>query len=132
MGDMGDAFRAMKADKKQRHADWYEQNLEILVASGIPFTDKGETLLFREGKGWRADFYPSTGRWKDLANNKMRGGGAEKFLLWVMGCEQKAALSLSLRLPVNLVQNERLKAYLYRKLPASWRWSVNRPDGTVE
>ena len=83
MGDMGDDFRAMDADTKQRHADWHAKNREILDASGLPYTDKGETLLFRIPlRDWKADFYPSTGRWKD-GSGKMHRGGAQRFLQWV-------------------------------------------------
>ena len=78
MGDMGDVFREMTAIKKERHAKWHEDNRAVIVASGVPFQDRGEALLFR-GK-IKADFYPSTGRWR--ANNKNHSGGATKFLNW--------------------------------------------------
>lgn len=79
MSDMAEVFRDMAQDKKERHACWKNQNLEILAKSGIPFTDKGETLLFR-GKV-KADFYPSTGRWR--SEQKTYSGGAEKFIKWL-------------------------------------------------
>ena len=34
----------------------------MITASGIPFVDRGESLLFRDTV--HVDFYPSTGRWR--------------------------------------------------------------------
>lgn len=80
MGDMGEVFRAMQKDKQERHAKWHKENREAIEKSGIPFTDRGEALLFRFSTV-RADFYPSTGRWR--AQNKTLKGGAAAFLFWL-------------------------------------------------
>ena len=74
-------FRQMKQD---RHAAMKEKNLSIIIESGIPFINKGETLLFREPGKTKVDFYPSTGRWKFMRNGQTRiySGGAVKFLEW--------------------------------------------------
>lgn len=59
-------------------------NREVIDASGIPYTDKGDALLFRvQLAGWRADFYPDTGRWQDVDTGEIYEGGAKKFLEWV-------------------------------------------------
>lgn len=81
MGDMGEIFNAMKADKKERHARWHTENRAAIDASGIPYDDKGEALLFRFSTV-KADFYPSTGRWR--SNNKTMRGGAQAFLKWLI------------------------------------------------
>lgn len=79
MSDMAEVFREMARDRKDRHADWKEQNLKIINESGITFTDKGEALLFRGQVN--ADFYPSTGRWR--SNGKTYRGGAKSFISWL-------------------------------------------------
>ena len=84
MGDMGDDFGAMQAAKQKRHADWKRRNMEILSASGAVFTvtNNGETLLFRMTGFPRADFYPSTGRWRVAGLTRTFSGGAQSFLNW--------------------------------------------------
>lgn len=81
MGDMGDVFNAMRKEKKERHARWHKENREKIDASGIPYQDRGEALLFRFGKV-KADFYPSTGRWR--SGNRNFSGGAKSFLNWLI------------------------------------------------
>lgn len=80
MGDMGDVFNAMKAEKKERHARWHTENRALIEASGIPYDDRGEALLFRFSTV-KADFYPSTGRWR--SDNKTYRGGGKSFLNWL-------------------------------------------------
>ena len=61
-----------------------ERNLEAIRASGEQFEMRsgGTVLLFRYGRA-KADFYPGTGRWRDVAaQGGARGGGAEAFLEW--------------------------------------------------
>ncbi len=82
MGDMGDDYRVMNAERKARHARWHDQNREVIRASGLPYTDRGEALLFREGGKPAVDFYPSTGRWRIPGEKKTRSGGAQVFLNW--------------------------------------------------
>lgn len=84
MGDMGEIFNAMKAEKKERHARWHKENRALIEASGIPYDDRGEALLFRFSTV-RADFYPSTRRWREITGQgyKTRGGGGQAFLNWL-------------------------------------------------
>ena len=84
MGDMGDDFAAMRAHTKAKHQDWKRKNMEILNASGAIFTvtNSGETLLFRMTGFPKADFYPSTGRWRVAGKTQTFRGGAESFLSW--------------------------------------------------
>lgn len=81
MGDMGEVFREMQKEKQERHAKWHKENRELIQKSGIPFTDRGEALLFRFSTV-KADFYPSTGRWR--AHSKTFKGGAKAFLGWLV------------------------------------------------
>jgi hypothetical protein len=76
--------RSMREDRKRRHLEMKARNTEILAASGIEFrsTNNGETLLFRNSHDLGVDFFPSTGRWCIVGDNKTYKGGAEKFLKW--------------------------------------------------
>jgi len=78
MTDIGDDFKILRQMKVERHEKWHKENKKILLDSGTPFIDRGEALLFR-GKV-KADFYPSTGRWR--SGNKTYRGGAKSFLNW--------------------------------------------------
>ena len=80
MTETSDMWREINAERAERHAEWKKKNLEILRESGIPFTDKGETLLFRQEGKPKVDFYPSTGRWK--VKGEFMRGGAKSFLRW--------------------------------------------------
>lgn len=83
MGDMGDVFRDMRKDKQNRHTEMHTTNRYVIGESGLYFADRGETLLFRQPDKPRVDFYPSTGRWKNIDdNNKIHKGGAKAFLKW--------------------------------------------------
>lgn len=82
MGDMGEVFNEMTKDRKQRHKEWHSTNRAIIDESGIAYTDKGETLIFREGWKPKVDFYPSTGRWRVAGEKLTYRGGAKKFLKW--------------------------------------------------
>lgn len=76
-------FKAMKQETKERHANWKIENTAIIEKSGLLFRKAGpETFVFRETGKPKVDFYPSTGRWRDLTNSKTNGGGANKFLEW--------------------------------------------------
>lgn len=82
MGDMGDDFAAMSAARQRRHAVWKEKNTAILNAGGFVYTvaNNGESFLFRTVGKPKADFFPSTGRWR--SENKNYRGGATAFLAW--------------------------------------------------
>lgn len=80
--DMGTLFRIHNKDKQERHKRWHEENREAINVSGIPYKDKGETLLFREVGKPRVDFYPSTGRWRVVGVVRTFRGGAKAFLNW--------------------------------------------------
>lgn len=87
MGDMGDLFRDLREDKKQRHEEAYEKNMQVLAESGIECQVRPTTVLFRSASKPRVDFYPHTGRWKVLPTTKngkarMMRGGAKAFLVW--------------------------------------------------
>ena len=68
---------------QEQHAEWKIANTKIIDQSGLPYTATDETMLFRNPGFAKADFYPSTGRWKALKeDNRIYDGGAEKFLKW--------------------------------------------------
>lgn len=80
-GWTADDFREHKREKRERHAQWHVENRAIIDESGIEYVDKGETLLFR-GTLVFADFYPSTGRWREIRTQRIYKGGARAFLAW--------------------------------------------------
>jgi hypothetical protein len=82
MGDQAEYGAAMQQARKDRHQEWYRLNMEVLNASGLMFgsANRGEALLFRDYGKPKADFYPSTGRWR--SGNKTYSGGAKAFLAW--------------------------------------------------
>jgi hypothetical protein len=71
--------------RKERHRDWKAENLDVLRTCGIPYSivNNGETVLFRERGKPKVDFYPSTGRWRNVGPKaRTFGGGAMQFLEW--------------------------------------------------
>ena len=80
MSETIETFRDMAEQRKARHKQWNAHNRQVLVEANMIFTDKGETLLFRESGKPQVDFYPSTGRWK--VDGIMYSGGAKRFLEW--------------------------------------------------
>lgn len=81
MGDMGDIFNAMREGRKQKHADWRDENRDIIYRI-YPrrFTENETAILFREIGKPKVDFYPHTGRWK--VGTRMFSGGAYSFCGW--------------------------------------------------
>jgi hypothetical protein len=81
MGDMGEVFRDMTIAKKERHRVWRNINMKIIKECEIPFvsSNDGENISFRIGC-LKYDFYPSTGRFRDLVKNKTYRGGAQKII----------------------------------------------------
>ena len=70
----------MTIDKEQRR----RENTALVEASGIPFAvhDEGRCLSFRETGKPMVDFYPETGRWRQMKPKWVGGLGAEAFLNW--------------------------------------------------
>ncbi len=73
-------WKEVHKEKQAKHIEWFARNKQTIIESGIPFTDKGETLLFRQQNKPAVDFYPSTGRWK--TGKQFMRGGAKAFLAW--------------------------------------------------
>ena len=91
MGEQADYFRAIQAHRQQEHADQKQHNTAIIQKSGLIFrgTNNGECLVLRERGKPAIDFYPSSGRWREVGPSKRNHtGGAESFLQWYG--EQKA------------------------------------------
>lgn len=63
----------------------YKANLDVLMRSGLKFSRKPAACLFREEGKPHVDFYPHTGRWREVgkgAPDKTHTGGAQKFIDW--------------------------------------------------
>ncbi len=77
-------------DSSERHAEWNDENMAVLRASGLKFETRPavgrvETVLFREPGKPKVDFYPSTGRYRIVGaiNGQIRSsGGTKNFLEW--------------------------------------------------
>ena len=85
--DVAKDMRSLKGFRKEKHQEWYDINMEILIESDIIFKDNGNTVLIREDNKPKIDFYPHTGRWKVCRRNsntkdRFMRGGAKNFLLW--------------------------------------------------
>jgi hypothetical protein len=86
MSEQVEVFQAMREARRQRHREWKRANVEALHKHGLygRVTNHGECIVFRFGYSrdrWiKADFYPSTGRWR--SNGKNYSGGGEKFAAW--------------------------------------------------
>lgn len=78
--------QGMKEERQARHAQWHEENMATLNASGLRFQIRETAVLFREAGKPRVDFYPHTGRWRIVggANGPTRplSGGAKRFIEW--------------------------------------------------
>ncbi|EJD6508518.1 hypothetical protein M0I01_RS13025 [Providencia rettgeri] len=73
MGDMGDVFRAMKEQVKERKAARLKNNTEQLKDIDIPYTrDFNGTIHFQTKKG-KVLFYPTTNKYQHKRSIK-RGG----------------------------------------------------------
>ena len=79
--DITEMWKDIKKDRQVKHQQWNKDNLRIIEESCIICKIVSEECIcFRLKK--KADFYPSTGRWKDLKTGKMKSGGAIRFLEW--------------------------------------------------
>lgn len=83
-GGMSEFWDAVREDRRSRHAQNKTSNTQIIVSSGLTYQSKnhGENLLFRNPGKPKVDFFPSTGRWREVTQNKNYSGGAEAFLSW--------------------------------------------------
>jgi len=83
MSEIGELFAEHKKQRQEQHREWHEKNRAEIDASGIPYSDRPEALLFREEGRPQCDFYPSTGRWRRVGKgNRAQSGGARKFIKW--------------------------------------------------
>ena len=90
MSDQAEYFRAINQHRQQERVQQKETNTAIIRRSGLTFrlTNNGECLVFREQSKPTVDFYPSSGRWRDVGPSKRNyTGGARAFLAWY--AEQK-------------------------------------------
>ena len=84
MGDVGEMGAALRDCRQERHAEWHEQNMAALRASGLLFVERETAELFRDVGKPRVDFFLSTGRWRVVGAGKTKPmrGGAKAFLAW--------------------------------------------------
>jgi len=82
MGDLKARYQVHRKTKQERHARMHNANRKEIADSEYTYIDRGESFLFRDFGCPRVDFYPSTGRWRDLDGKKTYRGGAVTFLKW--------------------------------------------------
>jgi len=64
MGDMGDVWRELNAQRQKKRADNRDASTRNLTAAGIAFeTRNGGVHLIVHGAGLTVDFWPGTGLW---------------------------------------------------------------------
>ena len=87
-----EVFDAMRELRKERHREWKRTNMQALRKHGLfgRITNNGECIVF--SRPIRADFYPSTGRWR--SGGKTYSGGAEKFSAWYAKEMQKVGTAI--------------------------------------
>lgn len=89
MGDMGEGWKDIKADRQEKHVDWKRKNTAELNRQNIPFRIASDECYLIRTKKTKADFYPSTGRWRNHETGKMMRGGAIVFCTWFLRRESK-------------------------------------------
>ena len=82
---MGDIFRAMKEDKKERSKKNYDSNMPIL--DGCEFKheirNQGSVYLFRHPGKPKVDYYPTKNSWRIVGSKPRKmNGTANDFLNW--------------------------------------------------
>lgn len=83
MSEDAEMYRAIKEEKQKRHAEWWIKNTRILKSSSLVFKEAShECYIFRELGKPKVDFYPSTGRWRNIDTGKTHSGGATLFIQW--------------------------------------------------
>lgn len=83
MSEDSELYEAMDRARKERHAEWKVVNMQAIKDSGIFYrVASPETILFRNPGKPKADFYPSTGRWRTPQSGKTYNGGAKAFISW--------------------------------------------------
>lgn len=82
MSDVIEGYRALREVKREEKEARAAVNVKTLEAYGLIFEvrNAGDVLLFREPGKPKADFYPSTGRWR--SGGKTYSGGAHSFRKW--------------------------------------------------
>lgn len=83
MSDMGDDFRAMNQQQKEKRADNRQSSTQVLAKAGVVFEAKnmGAHLIVQDS-GETIDFWPGTGLWI-VRNNGLRGRGVKSMLDWL-------------------------------------------------
>lgn len=82
MGDVGDMYKFLNDQKKERKRLRMEYSIERLKEFGINFESKSGGFHFVIKKGmWIYDFYPSTGKYR------IRGGHRVKCGRWKFGVD---------------------------------------------
>jgi hypothetical protein len=80
--DVKEMYNSRKLWKQKEHRKLHELNTKILKDSCVKYTIAShECYLFRGKRN--ADFYPSTGRWRDIDKRYTKRGGATLFLKWL-------------------------------------------------
>jgi hypothetical protein len=76
-------WRRIKEERQLKHQNWKKTNMDLLYKSGISFKiSSQECISFRNVGFPKVDFYPSTGRWRNLETGMTFNGMATGFISW--------------------------------------------------
>ena len=85
MSELGDTFRAMKDESKERRRSHRDNALILLKQAGILFEEKnGGAHLIVKGNDAYIDFWPGTGRWIPR-DTKKKGFGVRNLIKYING-----------------------------------------------
>lgn len=84
MSDYIEFARAWNEIQKTEKARRWEENLRAVVDAGLPYqmANNDRVLLFRDKRGPKVDFYPSTNTWRDHKAGKTLHGTGRDFVAW--------------------------------------------------
>lgn len=87
MGELSTLYQALNEERKAQHKRWKAENLKILDEYKIPYKMSCQECCMIREKECRADFYPSTGRWRSINEKRTYSGGAIALIDWFEKCK---------------------------------------------
>jgi hypothetical protein len=72
MSEEAEVYKVLREESQKKKRDNMIKSTELLESKGVPFTshNNGVHLIVDD----HIDFWPSTGKWKDRNNNKVKRG----------------------------------------------------------
>ena len=85
MGDMREVFDLLREDRRERRDARRKENDAMIRGSGLAWESRsdGASWILRSPGYPRVDFFPDTGRWRDIEHGRTHRGGAVACLGWI-------------------------------------------------